>query len=181
MDKIDHTNAKEWMERFLDGATTCAQEKELYEYFHQENLPEEMEQYRAMMAWYETGMTSSATNVSTRKDDRAVGRHKIWQWVSIAASVALIATAGVQYYKLRETRLAEYALYEGSYIVRDGKKITDIATILPELKKADAMIERQEESLTDDATEVDVVMAAALCGTEDARVREIVMDALSDK
>lgn len=181
MDKIDHTNAKEWMERFLDGVTTCDQEKELYEYFHQENLPEEMEQYRAMMAWYENGLSDTQSDVSTRKGNRTIRWHKIWQWMSIAASVALIATAGVQYYKWHETRLAEYALYEGSYIVRDGKKITDIAMILPELKKADAMIERQEESLTDDATEVDVVMAAALCGTEDARVREIVMDALSDK
>lgn len=181
MDKIDHTNANEWMERFLDGATTCGQEKELYEYFHQENLPKEMEQYRAMMAWYETGMTSTLPDVSTQKRDGAIGRHKIWQWVSIAASVALIATIGVQYYKWHEKRLTEYALYEGSYIVRDGTKITDIATILPELKKADAMIERQEELLTDDASEVDIVTAAALGGTEDACVRKIVMDALSDK
>lgn len=179
MNKINHSNAKEWMEMFLDGATTCAQEKELYEYFHQPNLPAELEQYRTMMAWYENGMTDEKTEPSTPIAKKAIAWQKIWQWTSIAASVVLIATAFIEYSKANKMRMEEYALYEGSYIVRDGKKITDIATILPELKKAEALIAQQEEKKAE--TETDVVAASILDGTEDAMVREIVMDALSDK
>lgn len=49
---INDRNITRWVERFLDGDTTCAEENELYRYFSRRNLPAEVEQYREMFAWY---------------------------------------------------------------------------------------------------------------------------------
>ena len=35
---VNERNAKEWIDRFLDGATTCAEEKELYRFFNEGNI-----------------------------------------------------------------------------------------------------------------------------------------------
>ena len=63
---------------------------------------------------------------------------KTVRWIiSIAASLLLLVGVGVwKYQKLQE----EYAIYEGSYIVRDGKKLTNIKEILPELKAAELQV-----------------------------------------
>ena len=55
------------------------------------------------------------------------------KWVAIAASFLLLVGIGfgVQRYQKQQE---QYAIYEGSYIIRDGKKITDIELILPELQ-----------------------------------------------
>ena len=42
----------------------------------------------------------------------------------------------------------EYAIYEGSYIVRNGEKITDIEKIMPEIQKAEVYIDTVGQGVT---------------------------------
>lgn len=49
MNRINHNNYREWVERFLDAETTVAEERELYAYFSRPDLPEEANKYRRML------------------------------------------------------------------------------------------------------------------------------------
>ena len=113
-------NVKQLIERFLEGETTNAEEQQLYDYFSG-SVPKSLRKYQPMFRWYAEGMPERATT------------RRLWpRWVA-AASVVLLIGAGLAYYGHRQ-REAEMALYEGSYIIRDGQKITDLKTIMPELR-----------------------------------------------
>ena len=51
-----------------------------------------------------------------------------------AAAVLIVAGAAVAYQHHAKTERM-YAIYSGSYIVRGGKKITDLKVIMPELRR----------------------------------------------
>ena len=112
------------IERFLEGATTNAEEQMLYDYFNSKDVADSLRPYREMFQWYAAGMPEQKAKPSKRPYTK---------WLAIAASMLLLVGIGFgmwQYQKQQE----EYALYEGSYIIRNGKKMTDIKQILPELK-----------------------------------------------
>ena len=115
-------NVKQLIERFLEGETTNAEEQQLYDYFSGA-VPKSLRKYQPMFRWYAEGMPES----------KAVTR-PLWTRWAAAASVAVLIGGGVAYYQHRQHE-AEMACYEGSYIVRNGQKITDLKTIMPELQK----------------------------------------------
>ena len=110
------------IERFLEGETTNAEEHILYEYFNGKDIEEELEPYREMFRWYAAGMPEKKHSHILTK--RILG---------IAASLLLLLGIGFSMWQYQRQQ-EEYALYEGSYIIREGKKQTDIKQILPELK-----------------------------------------------
>ena len=121
---INEQEIQQLIERFLEGETSNAEEQTLYDYFSGENVAENLESYREMFQWYAAGMPEKKENPAKRSYIR---------WFAIAASLLLLVGIGFgvqQYQKQQE----QYAIYEGSYIIRDGKKITDIKLILPELQ-----------------------------------------------
>ncbi len=131
------------VEKFLDGATTNAEEQTLYDYFAGEKVDRRLEQYKPMFRWYAGGMTDPLPAEPPAAAGRArTLRMRILATAGIAASVLLIGGAAIGYHKhMEKERL--YATYEGSYIVRGGKKITDLKAIMPELKR----IERDAEAM----------------------------------
>ena len=127
---MEEIRIRQLINRFLDGATTNAEEQMLYDYFAGEDIAPELMQYRDMFRWYSAGMPEM--NVKQR-------RMPLRRILALAASVLLLVGIGFgihRYQKLQE----EYALYEGSYIIRDGVKITDISKILPELKATELKV-----------------------------------------
>ena len=60
MNEINDTNISLWVEKFLDGETSCAEERELYRYFAQKRLPAEAEPYREMFKWYSSLLAGEA-------------------------------------------------------------------------------------------------------------------------
>lgn len=173
MKNIDDTNIMQWMSRFLAGETTCTEEKKLYEYFSKEKLPAEAEPYREMMMWYAGGMQQPLPT-QTGKSKPRVG---VFQWryyMSIAATVVVLFTLGFVFMKHQVELNEELAIYEGSYVVRDGKKYTDLKEILPELKRAELFVEQQEQVIP---SADDVLAELVLEGTDDY-TREIVKKAI---
>lgn len=174
MEKINHQNATQWVERFLDGETSCAQEQEIYAYFRRSDIPAELEQYREMFAWYAGGMNEESSNKKTLT-------FHVMRYASIAAIVAVIATIGIHFYRTQRSIQNEYALYEGSYIIRDGVKITDLNEILPELKYAERLAEEQSNVYLAEAKSPDeYLLGAALQGVTDPQVRQAITQALSE-
>lgn len=110
------------IERFLEGETSNAEEQTLYEYFNCQEVASSLTPYREMFLWFAAGMPENKCH-----------HFPVKRILGIAASLLLLFGIGFgmwQYQKQQE----EYALYEGSYIIRNGKKFTDIKQILPELK-----------------------------------------------
>ena len=110
------------IEQFLEGETSNAEEQKLYEYFNCQEVAGNLTPYREMFRWYAAGMPENK-------------RHHIPVKRILGMAASLLLLIGIsfgmwQYQKQQE----EYALYEGSYIIRNGKKMTDIKQILPELK-----------------------------------------------
>ena len=114
------------VERFLDGDTTPAQEKAIYHFYAlHRDLPDELERYRDMFAWY--------AGMQPRGERRP--RHAI---AAAAAAVLVVAGIGLSVIiteKSEENSL--YASYQGSYIVRNGQRIDDIQVIYNSLAVAE--------------------------------------------
>lgn len=145
MTEINDNNIMQWIERFLDGLTTCAEERKLYEYFSKKTIATEAEQYREMMAWYASGMTTPIIKHNGKRSFSL--KHWIYT-ISIAASIALLCTLGIKLYNYQSEMHDEFSLYEGSYIIRNGEKITDLDLIMPELIEAEQFIDEHKYSST---------------------------------
>jgi hypothetical protein len=146
------------LERFFEGETSNEEEQQLYLFFRQEEIPEELAGYRPVMRYFESGLASEPEpevqhpvvplHVSNRRK----------QWIiriSIAASFLILVSSTFFFFRNTDP-------YEGSYIVRNGVRITDLDLIRPELEaaiqkslwieqEADRLIERLSE--TDDSQE----------------------------
>ena len=133
---VNEWNVREWVDRFLEGMTTNAEEAELYHFFEKGNVPKDLEKYRQMFQWYAGGMQGDP-----RVKHSNIGRI-IRLSLKIAASVVFVCGLGLSVYHFSFQK--KYEFLEGSYIIRDGKKITDLKSILPELRKMNKLAAQKE-------------------------------------
>ena len=113
------------LDKYMDGTSTIDEEAILSEYFRGKDIPQEWEDYRQLFQEIE--------NMRPQPEAIKRGMSSPYKWITIAASLLILVSVGFgvrQYQNQQE----QYAIYEGSYIIRDGKKITDIKQILPELE-----------------------------------------------
>ena len=119
------------VERFLDGETTLAEEKQLYDYFSQnENVDESLLPYAEYFR-------DLAVLPSPQKEEKPRKRPR-WtirwtQWAVGAAAAVLISLGGMWIYTLQEERhLAQ--LYGGSYMIVDGKRYDNLREIKDDIR-----------------------------------------------
>ena len=136
---VKEWNAKEWVDRFLEGMTTNAEEEELYRFFKQGNVPEELEKYRQMFLWYADGMQGEPRPKSLKV------LRLVRISLTVAASVVLVCGLGLGIHQRAFQK--KYEFLEGSYIIRDGKKVTDLKSILPELRRINKLAVQQEKEI----------------------------------
>lgn len=148
MNEINDKNINQWVEKFLNGETSNAEERELYRYFSQPEIPAEAEPYREMFAWYASLLPAQAEMPEKAQEEPEeaepekvrILRLRPWQWVSVAATIALLFTLGFIFRPTGASLSDEYMAYQGSYIIRDGKKITDLSIVVPEILRAEQML-----------------------------------------
>jgi len=113
------------LERFFAGQTTDSEERELYRFFRQETIPEEFAPLRPVFAYFDSGLAEELGQAAPPPSKR-----KLWiVWGSVAASILLILFASL-FFISREPADP----FEGSYIIRNGVRITDLTLIRPELE-----------------------------------------------
>jgi len=142
--KQDYKKIEELIERFFDGQTSNEEERELYDFFSSENVPEHLLPYRQVFAYFETGIKEEESNHQTtgRKNVQSFRKKKITIWASIAASILILISFGIYHF----TREKEFNPYEGSYIIRNGVKITDPKIVNPEIEKTiEEMLQQEKE------------------------------------
>ena len=145
MTTIHQDQARQWLEKFLDGRTSNEEEKALYAFFASDEVPKDLRKYKKMFAWYAGKMQGELPH-------RAKTRRKIMRGLSIAASVLLLAGIGFGVQKHIEQQKV-YESYEGSYILHNGKKITDIREILPRLQATESQVKILKQEVHQQITE----------------------------
>jgi len=139
--KQDCQRIEDLIERFFEGQTSNEEEQELYAYFANENLPEHLLSYRPVFAYFGTGMREEESNPQEKRMIRPVGKKKISIWASVAASLLILISFGIYHF----TREKEFNPYEGSYIIRNGVKITDPKIVNPEIEKTLYLVQEKEK------------------------------------
>jgi hypothetical protein len=92
------------MDRFFEGETSNAEEKELYLFFTQKDLPKQFEPYRKMFGFFESGMADETTKpeVSEKKRKVVSFRKIAWTALAVAASLLLVFVIGSRIQKERQ-------------------------------------------------------------------------------
>lgn len=125
--------------RFFDGRTDNEQEKELAEFFASDEVPERWQGYRAMFGYLAVGLAGDLAGTAVvpaparaAKPRGHLRERRMW-YAGIAASLLTVVSClsiligkGPQQHGLGE--------FEGSYIVRNGKIITDAEEVMPEIE-----------------------------------------------
>ena len=132
------------VEKFLDGRTTNAEERELYAWFRSNDVGEEWAELKAMFAWYEAGMPEQKAEETPHIELRAPRAERRGLWLAVgavagvAASVVVALTVWLTFDKNQDNGLSIYA---GSYIVEGGVRYDNIEDIEGDIE---AMLERAE-------------------------------------
>lgn len=135
------TEVRELIDRFLDAATTPAEEQELYAFFAAApvgSLDSDLEALRPMFGWY-----AGLAETSRQREPKswwARSRKRIVAVASAAAVLAVMVAVGLGVFSKKSTPVDPlYASYEGSYIVRNGVRTNDLALIYATVAAAEHM------------------------------------------
>ena len=141
--KQDYKEVEQQIDRFFEGQTSNEEERELYAFFTNENVPEHLLPYRPVIAYFETGIKEekSIYQITKRKHTRSSRKNKVSIWVSVAASLVILISFGMNHF-MRENEIKPY---EGSYIIRNGVKITDPKIVIPEIEETIYLVQQQAE------------------------------------
>ncbi|MBD5308770.1 MAG: hypothetical protein HDS15_05770 [Bacteroides sp.] len=141
--RLTHEQARIIMKDLMDGSSTPAEEKQLYAYFRQRNLPPDMEAQRSFVEWLASGLDDAAITGQKRSHAAA-----LWPAVaSVAAAIAVVVTIWIK----ADTQ-PDYSIYAGSYTIVNGVKNENIKEIYPQLLEARRHAHQAEQ-------EIELIMA----------------------
>ena len=145
--ELTSKNIEEYNRRFMEGETTNEQEQAIYRYFRTQRVPAHLKSYQAMFAWYEQGMPQKLA------PKKRSFRLAVQAWRAGLVAIFVLGI-GLSCFLLRESSTAkseEWACYEGSYVVINGKRNSNIDEIMPQilatLRQAEETEKRMQERL----------------------------------
>ena len=148
--EVTKNNIEEYIRRFMEGETTNAEEQAIYRFFRTEEVPEHLKPYTEMFTWYEEGMPEE--ELSKPKTQPLWKRIPLEFWSTGIAAMLVVGIGLGIVLSFGDNQHEDWSCYEGSYVEVDGKRITDIETILPiileTLKGAEEIEQRTEARLT---------------------------------
>jgi hypothetical protein len=176
------------LERFFEGQTSNEEERQLYRFFYFLTIPDELAQYKPVIQYFENGLADELEidkNAATQKEtgkpsvekqpdfvelaneqpvtqstdatktqSAGLAKKQWLVWGSVAASALLVLFTSIYVFD----RIESADPYAGSYIIRNGVRITDLNLIKPELEAAiqkSLLIEQEAEQLIDRLTAID--------------------------
>ena len=148
--EVTKNNIEEYIHRFMEGETTNAEEQAIYRFFRTEEVPKHLKPYTEMFTWYEEGMPEE--ELSKPKTQPLWKRIPLEIWSTGIAAMLVVGIGLGIVLSFGDNQHEDWSCYEGSYVEVDGKRITDIETILPiileTLKGAEEIEQRTEARLT---------------------------------
>ena len=151
--ELTHKDIEKYIARFMEGETTNAEEQAIYRFFRTHEVPEHLKPYAPMFAWYEEGMSEEAPAIQVVADAPKAMKLPLWRripvevWsMGIAAMLVIGIGLGVLL-SFDDGKDEEWSCYEGSYVVVNGKRITDVKKIMPIILETLAEAEAMEKDL----------------------------------
>lgn len=147
--KTNKEHIDQLIERFFDGTTSKNDEKELYAFFKQEDIPENMLEFKVLFNYFDTGIKEELESGENEKQParRGLGK-KLAIWTSAVASLFVIAFAVNFFFTGRLSPTPS----EQIYVTYNGKKITDKRII-------DAEISAVLKHILDMETEIEALLS----------------------
>ena len=143
--EITNKNIEEYIQRFMEGETTNAEEQAIYRFFHTEEVPEHLKPYTDMFAWYEEGMPEEMLPKSKTRPLWKRIPLELWS-MGIAAMLVIGIGLGIVL-SFGDSTNEEWSCYEGSYVEVNGKRITDVEAIMPIILETVAEAEEIEKGI----------------------------------
>lgn len=150
--EITNKNIEEYILRFMEGETTNAEEQAIYRFFHTEEVPEHLKPYTDMYAWYEEGMPEEKLPKPKTRPLWVRIPLELWS-MGIAAMLVIGIGLGIVL-SFGDSTNEEWSCYEGSYVEVNGKRITDVKTIMPIILKTLAEAEAIEKGIEERLAEI---------------------------
>ena len=122
---------KTLIEKFFDGETSLNEEQRLYEFFSRAEVPEELMSYRELFADLGAASAKPQPDAVSNEAKSHVGRHPQLRTQSL--SRVLIGMAASLLLLMGAFWLWN-AVYEGSYVIVNGKKSSDLRKIKPQIE-----------------------------------------------
>lgn len=139
----DYKYIEDLLERFFNGETSNEEEQQLYAYFSQHDIPEHLMRYKPVFGYFENELEEELKAVEPTQSTEYTEKKKAKRrWMNVAVGIAASLLVMLMLYPLFLDKKDMFNPYEGSYIVRNGVRISDISVIKPEL---DATIQRAIE------------------------------------
>ena len=143
--EVTRNNIEEYIHRFMEGETTNAEEQAIYRFFRTDDVPEHLKSYTDMFIWYEEGMPEE--ELSKPKAQPLWKRIPLEIWSTGIAAMLVIGIGLGIVLSFGDNQHEDWSCYEGSYVEVNGKRITDIETILPVILETLADAEKIENDV----------------------------------
>ncbi|MDU1903804.1 MAG: hypothetical protein E6772_03390 [Dysgonomonas sp.] len=150
----EYKHIEELLERFFEGETSNAEEQELYTFFSGKDIPGHLSQYKSVFEYFESTIFDEFSEINKEglpKNNLKV-KPILMSISGVAASVLLILSCWTFYQNNTATDL-----YEGSYIIENGVRISDVKQIksqLEEVEKEAFYRQQKMEQLLEEANRV---------------------------
>ena len=152
--EITNKNIEEYIQRFLEGETTNAEEQAIYRFFHTEKIPEHLKAYTEMFAWYEKGMPEERIVQPIKVPKPFWERIPMELWRTGIAAMLVIGIGLGIILSFSDSSNEEWSCYDGSYVEVNGKRITDVEKIMPIILETLAEAEAIEKSIEERLAEI---------------------------
>ena len=143
--EITNKNIEEYIQRFMEGETTNAEEQAIYRFFHTNEVPEHLKPYTDMFVWYEEGMPEEKLPTPQARPLWKRIPLELWS-MGIAAMLVIGIGLGI-ILSFGDSTNEEWSCYEGSYVEVNGKRITDVEAIMPIILETLAEAEEIEKGI----------------------------------
>ena len=150
--EITNKNIEEYIQRFMEGETTNAEEQAIYRFFQTEEVPEHLKPYTDMFAWYEEGMPEETLPKSKTRPLWKRIPLELWS-MGIAAMLVIGIGLGIVL-SFGDSTNEEWSCYEGSYVEVNGKRVTDVEQIMPVILEILAETEKMEKDVEERLAEI---------------------------
>lgn len=149
----EHKQIYDLVEKFLEGRTSNAEERELYAWFRENEVPAEWQELKAMFGWYEAGMPeinnahsdqlSEQPTPDTQHTATSRPRRRVRMWLTGAAITAAASIAALLWLTPTTPTID---IYEGSYIIEAGVMCDNSESIRQDIEELLARAELIEQS-----------------------------------
>ena len=129
----DYKHIEDLLGRFFEGMTSDAEERELYAFFTVDPIPPHLLEYKALFEYFESGLEGELRSLDEiaimATPKRKPFRRPLWAAAGIAVSAVVLLAVF-----LTHGGRDNFDPFEGSYIVRNGVRVTDTRLIRLELE-----------------------------------------------